>query len=737
MKLRRYWIAICVFAFLAGSADSKPAVNATDLFKVKQISVVHFSPDGKMLVFVVKSMEKKKKDEKKGEKKPEEDTSPKNGEYGYETHLYLAPSDGSVPPRRLTEGDKGASDPSWRPDSKAIAFVRAVNDKPQIFILSLEGGEAWQLTSMETDAQAPRWSPDGKRILFASEIPHHLLAKTLNMKNQEPPWPYERPGRKSADVANWGDPEAKKPKADPDGSVHEVREWLSRNESESNPRVITRLALQGEANLEPELSYSHFFVIDVKPDAKPVAITSGFFSFGGGQWTSDGKQILLSGSVDTKEHPDRVLDSDIFSVDSDGKNFRTILDMKDYAVFAPDPSPDGRSVAFAATPLKQPGFGLTQVGTMTTAASTPHLITEKLDRDVGEFEWARDSKTLFITTSSDGGFPIYRINLSNGEIQRLSDFDTGIRTFDVAANQLAYVLTDAGNPYELYVSALDASHPKRISNLNAEWIAEKEISLPEKRKLTRPDGTIVDYWILKPVPFESGKKYPLMVQMHGGPSAMWGPGEDTMWQEFQLYAGKGFGIVYCNPRGSGGYGYTFKHANYQDWGEDPGEDVLAVASEAAKESWIDPSKQVLTGGSYAGYLTAWIIGHDHRFKAAVAQRGVYELSTFMGEGNAWQLIPWHFGGYPWEEKIRSVLERESPLSYVNQIDTPFLILHGDNDLRTGIVQSEMLYRSLKILNKQVEYVRHPNATHELSRSGDPVQRIDRLLRIYEFMSRFL
>ena len=144
----------------------------------------------------------------------------------------------------------------------------------------------------------------------------------------------------------------------------------------------------------------------------------------------------------------------------------------------------------------------------------------------------------------------------------------------------------------------------------------------------------------------------------------------------------------------------------------------------------------VTGGSYAGYLTAWIVSHDNRFAAASAQRGVYDLPTFFGEGNAWRLVPNYFGGYPWEDKIEPILKRESPFSYVDQINTPFLIFHGENDLRTGVIQSEMMYKALKVLNKPVEYVRHPGATHELSRSGNVRQRIDQMLRIYEFFERY-
>ena len=162
-----------------------------------------------------------------------------------------------------------------------------------------------------------------------------------------------------------------------------------------------------------------------------------------------------------------------------------------------------------------------------------------------------------------------------------------------------------------------------------------------------------------------------MLEIHGGPAAMWGPGEATMWHEFQVMAAKGYAIVFSNPRGSGGYGNAYRRANFQDWGDGPASDVLAALDDAMRrQRWIDPGRQVVTGGSYAGYLTAWIVSQDSRFRAAVAQRGVYDLDTFFGEGNAWRLIPSHFGGYPWEEE--RVLSYNSPLTHVDQIRTPLL-----------------------------------------------------------------
>jgi len=354
----------------------------------------------------------------------------------------------------------------------------------------------------------------------------------------------------------------------------------------------------------------------------------------------------------------------------------------------------------------------------------------------------------------------------------LTDATRGIRSYDATDATLVYAATSVRNPFELYTSTVSATGERRLSSHNASWLAGKTLASHEPIEVVS-DSVAIDAWVIRPPGLRAGQQAPLLVEMHGGPSAMWGPGEATMWHEFQLLAARGFAIVYSNPRGSGGYGTAFRTANFQDWGDGPMQDVLAAADVAAALPWTDASRQVLTGGSYAGYLTAWMVSQTDRFDAAVAQRGVYDLAVFFGEGNAWRLVPTHFGGYPWEGAFpsalgdttavdssyfadgrtpgfgadslvvdslrlppRDALLRNSPQTYVRDIRTPLLIMHADNDLRTGVIQSELLYRSLKVLERPVEYVRYPNAGHDLSRTGDPLHRIDRLLRIYEFLARY-
>lgn len=721
---RRFRLLVLILLFtvaaVAKAQQSQKAIQPTDLFKIKQIGSVHIEPNGHDILYTVTSIV------------PMPDT---DAAHTYRTQLYLTPMDGHEEPLQLTHDPAGASQPAWGPDGEKIAFVRPVDGKPQVFILPLFGGEPVQLTHFKYGAFSPQFSPDGKHILFSASVDHSAIASDSLLNGGQPklPWPMERPGRNDDIYAE------KLDSADADGSLSQVREWLAQNGRKKNPKVIYRLNFKAEKSLQPERSFRHLFVIEANPEMgiKPLDLTPGYHSFGGAVWSPDSRQIVFSGSRDNNKNPDRVRDSDLFRVNRDGSGFEKLLDLEHYSVYSPSVSHDGRKVLFAGSDQRDRGYAQSMIGVLDLESGSTQWITKELDRGVYSAKWSGNDRYAYFTTASNGGFPLYRVSLKNAKIEQLLDFDKGVRSFDVHKAGLAYVLTEVKDPYELYSAKTNATSPKRLTDFNASWLADKKLSFPEKHELTRPDGTKVDYWIMKPTFYQEGQSYPLMLELHGGPSAMWGPGEVTMWHEFQLYAAKGYGIVYSNPRGSGGYGRDFQHGNHQNWGEGPTGDVLAAADKAAALPWTDPKRQVVTGGSYAGYLTAWIVGHDHRFKAAVAQRGVYDLETFLGEGNAWRLIPDRFGGYPWQDDIRKLLDRESPLTYADQIQTPLMIIHGDTDYRTGQVQSEVLYRELKIMDKPVEYIRYPGAGHELSRSGDPEQRVDRLLRIYEFMERYI
>ncbi len=750
LTLPRLLVAAALLTFVATvsilravDAPTKTLIQATDLLKLKQLEAPALSPDGKWVVYVVRSIE------------PKPDAK---DDWTYHTNLWLAPADGSSAPRQLTRGTS-ATAPAWSPQGDRIAFVRAAEkEKPQIHILPVAGGEATPITKIETGAGAPRWSPDGTKILFSSSLNYAQARAALEKsgQNAKPAWTNERPGRAANDVANWGlkksagkdAPAAvdanttagkeSTPKADPDGSLQERREWLAKSEADGNPRALARLNFLSESDISPEQSFAHVFVQEAREGAEAKDLTPGFVSYSGAEWMTNGQAIVCAAGGDATAHPDRVLTSNLFLVDAAGGGVREFRKLPENSVLAPQPSPDGQWVAFTVTRGQLFSYEQSAVGVVATSGGEPKILTRAQDRSATNLQWSADSSAIYYIVADRGRFPLCRVSLASGLFEVLTP-ETGWGVRDYALNRatLAQVVTHPGNPSELHVADVNARSSKPISSHNAAWIDTRQLSAIEEHALTNDRGQTVQYWTLKPTTLEAGRKYPLLLQIHGGPAAMWGPGEESMWLEFQYFAARGYAIVFANPRGSGGYGKDFQRANYRDWGAGPAADVLAAANEAAKQPFVDASRQVVTGGSYGGYLTAWIIGHDHRFKAAVAQRGVYDLLTFFGEGNAWRLVPLAWGGYPWEPGLREILTEQSPLTYVADIKTPLLIQHGDNDRRTGFVQSEMLLKSLKVLGRDVESVRYPRATHEMSRSGEPKQRLDSLVRYEEFFRRYL
>lgn len=698
------------------TTDSSDLIRTTDLTKIDQMSQLAISPDESRAVYVLRTTQKNSGD----------------NSYRYVNQIWMIDLESGSAPIQLTRHENGASQPAWNPDSERIIFTRSIDGTSQLFVLNTRGGEARQLTDLKNGASSPAWSPDGNRILFASSYSHaDLLA--MDEFADGPEWPHEKPGIDPLPLEHGIIP-------DPDGSIEEVRAWLAKNEHDTNPAVLNRINFQGEFNLNPTRSYTHWYVMDNEPEANPEAITlhTGYYSFAGGTWLHDGNGILVSANMDSGMHPDRTLEQDLYRFSISDGSYESIAGREHYQYTGPVVSPNGRFVAFRAFDTRERGYNQSLVGLLNLETGEVSHLGEAVDRRLGDAAWSHDSRSIYATAPKNGGFPLFRIHTRDGSYERLTSHETGIRDYAVSRNALLFVQTDFMNPFEIYRARTDASRAERISDHNHSWISERVVSEPVKYSYTTDDGFEVEYWVMKPAGYTEGQTYPTLLQIHGGPSAMWGTGEASMWHEFQLFAAHGFGVVFSNPRGSGGYGYDFQSGNRSDWGVSPMSDVLGALDDAINNySWIDEDQLTLTGGSYGGYLVAFIVGNDHRFKAAAAQRGVYELSTFLGEGNAFRLVNDQFGGYPWDEDVYPTLYHDSPFSYVGNIKTPLLILHGSSDLRTGVSQSEMMYRALKIQEKEVEYIRYPGAGHDLSRIGEVNQRKDRLLRMVEFMKRYV
>jgi dipeptidyl aminopeptidase/acylaminoacyl peptidase len=710
-------ISSMVIHFAPFAQTSKQWVKVTDMLKIKAMSGVTISVDGSKTAFTVNSIEPD------GESK---------WDFKYVNHIYVVPTDGSSAPKELTVKES-SSQPAFSPDGKQIAFVRLVEAKPQIFIISLDGGEPFQFTHFKYGAGTPKWAPGGKQILFSSNIGLRELVKDslLNPGHRLPAWPFEKPG-----LNNQESLQQITAKPDPDGSMEEIRSYLDQDVTDKKAKVVDKLSFQDELTVNADISFNHFFTQDITPGAEARELTHGFYNFLNAEFTPDGKQLVITALIDSTQHPDRVLETAVYIADANGNNLKLLLGEKGKTYTSATVSPSGKWLAFQYGPTSF--ISVPTLAFMPLNGKTSDITDIVFDRNKNNFVWSTDEKYLYFAAPSNGSVPLYRANIQSKKTEQLTDYSSGIGSFDLKANRLVYVKTEVADPFELYTADAQAQNQRRVSTLNYDWVKLKQLSFPEKHEFKNDKGETIEYWVMKPTGYEVGKKYPLLLDIHGGPSAMWGPGESTMWHEFQFFCSKGYGVVYCNPRGSGGYGLDFLRANVNDWGTGPTSDVLTALDKTVSEQpWVDTSRLVVSGGSYAGYLVAWIIAHDHRFKAACSQRGVYDLSTFFGEGNAWRLVPNYFGGYPWEKAAKASLERESPITYVQNITTPYIIFHGESDRRTGFVQGEMLYRSLKVLDRPVEYVRHPGATHELTRSGDNRQRIDQMLRTYEFFERWL
>jgi dipeptidyl aminopeptidase/acylaminoacyl peptidase len=692
-------LLLVLLSFSLVAQGPKEKIQVTDLLKIKTAGKPLVSPKGNQFIYTVTSIV---------------DDPDKKNDFVYQTHLYLGNLQ-TGESRALTAGKNSISSPTWSPDGSKIAFTRDMGAKSQVYVLDLAGGEPQAITNLPFAVSNPIWASSGQEIYFQSffTVKEFLVDSVYNKKGLLPSWTLEKPMLSGV---------AKKSKANPNGSLDEVRAYLVQNEVDKKAKVINRLNFQEESTTTSEISLPAYFKTSLT--GKPILLNNPFQRWSDVEIASNGIYAVVPS--DSLAHPDKVLDSYI------AFGSRVIYKKAGFRMSNLTLSPSEKWLAFQES--KSAGVQNATLQIISTA-NPAILIKVPLDRVITQVKWSSDESKLYFTAQNQGGVPLYSFDVTTKQVKQITGNATGVLGFDVTNTGFVYAKTGITNPSEIYQQLADSV--RSVTSLNTGWLASIEIVSPVKYSFKNSKGQEVDYWVMKPTSYEVGKKYPLVVEIHGGPSAMWGTGEASMWHEFQYNAAKGMGVVYSNPRGSGGYGSDFLAANVKDWGAGPTADVMKALDLTIAQGWADTTQLAVTGGSYAGYLVAWIVGHTNRFKVACAQRGVYELSTFMGEGNAWRLVPNYFGGYPWEKSTKAILDRESPYSYVQNIKTPLLIFHGENDLRTGVIQSEMLYKSLKVLGRDVEYVRHPGGTHELTRSGNNRQRIDQMLRTYEFFARYL
>jgi dipeptidyl aminopeptidase/acylaminoacyl peptidase len=610
----------------------------------------------------------------------------------YRGAIWVVPLDGSADPRQFTSGERRDATPRWSPDGNWLAFAsnRGDDDKTpmNLYVIPAEGGEARKLTDQKESVEEIAWSPDSKRIAFGARVRDAAYE--------------EEDDRKRA------------------------------------PRRFTRVFHKLDSVGFTGDRRKHVFVVELE-GGDPSQLTSGDFEHAHPAWSPDGKRIVLEGLRD--ERWDVELVSRLYSIKVDGNTEPKALTGDDGSYGAPSFSPDGGRIAYLMTPEDGTYPHHTQVGVMNADGGDSKLLTTSLDRQCGPYPEYRepvwDGERLFFTVEDGGNLHLYAVGADGSSApERIVGGEQVISAFDLRNGKLAYVASTHTTMRELYVG----TDSRPVTHVGSAFEEGRALVEPERFTAVSADGYEVDAWIVRPADLEPGKRYPAVLNIHGGPFAQYSTG---FFDEHQVYAGGGYAVLFSNPRG--GSGYSGEHgrairgplnAAGPGWGTRDYEDVMAVVDTALEKfDFIDPERLGVIGGSYGGFMTSWIIGHTNRFKAAISERAVNNLVSMFGSSDLFWVFERQFGGPMWEN-VDAYLDR-SPSTYAQQMETPVLVLHSEQDLRCNIEQGEHLFTLLRLLGKDVEMVRFPVESHELSRAGSPIHRVMRFETILEYFGRYL
>lgn len=674
------------------SDEKKRSIKPDDIERIQQVDEVTISPDGQWIAYVL--------------------TTPNMMDRGYNRNIYLM-STGGGEPIQITRGGKDSS-PKWSPDGRQIAFMSARNGAPQIYLLPVQGmgGEARQLTSHERGAMAPAWSPDGKQIAYLSRLNEDEM-KREDSDEKDPP-----------------------PKDKLEGKHRKERQ----EEDEKNrfdPRWMTRIPYRtGTSFLDDRFSQIYVTgTVEQSDDDndKPRRLTDALVDHNPPKWSADGKSLYTTRSYQP-DADEPWMYSNIYRIDVDSGEETRFTD-EAYSTGLVEPSPDGKWLAAIRTETgKTDSFA--EFIVLPTDNGDAIVLNEKIDRTVAfAVEWRRDGE-LYAIVATDGYYPVYRADIHAQNMEPVASGEFTVFGFDVADDgALAMSMTSAENPSELAYQSADSDQITVLTNHN-KWLNKVDVLKTEEIRFKGGDGkTEIQGWYILPPDYEDGKAYPLALNIHGGPHTQWSAAFRSMWIEWQHHAAQGYVSFFCNPRGSSGYGHNFMSAIHSDWGDVAMQDIMAGVDTLIERGIVDEKRMAITGGSYGGYMTAWIIGHTDRFTSAVAQRGVYNLISFYGTSDVPILISSEFDTEPWEDTDK--LWQHSPLAYVKDMETPLLLIHSENDYRVPIEQAEQLFAQLRRKGVPVKMVRYPGEGHELSRSGDPVRRIHRLNAIMDWFNEYI
>jgi dipeptidyl aminopeptidase/acylaminoacyl peptidase len=667
------------------ASGKKKLIAVDDLYKLHTLLDARISPDGSQIIYVVPRVEGKT--EKKF------------------ANLWMAFTDGAAP-QQFTYGNQSDTSPRWSPDGSQIAFLstRGNTEKPaQLYLIATHGGEAHQLTTIEGRISEFAWAPDGKRLVCS-------VRKT--------------------------DPEV-----------------LEREKDEQKKKlgVVARhyervfFKMDGAGYLPQERT--HLWVVDAKTGKARQLTDHPVYDETNPTWSPDGKWIVFVSN--RSNNPDLNYSAeDLYVISARGGELRR-LETPLGGKGQPSVSPDGSWVAYVGSESHQAWYKNQSLwvvpfdGTVSARNLTETFdlhTTADVINDIGAPEsmpptWSADSQQIYFPVAQHGSSFVMRVPVKGGNPETVlpEGGAVGSFSFNRQHTHLAYCQGFMDDPAQLFVRELSNGKTTQLTRHNRELLDTLDLGQMEEVWFKGPDGNDLQGWILKPPGFDPSHKYPSIMEIHGGPMTQYGK---LFMHEFYYLAAHGYVVYFCNPRGGRGYGEAHTKAIWGAWGGVDYADLMAWADYMQAQPYIDPQRMGVTGGSYGGYMTVWIIGHTQRFKAAVTQRCVSNLISFWGSTDfnwIWQEV---FGNRPPFENVQKFWDH-SPIKYIGSAATPTLVIHSENDQRCPIEQGEQVYVALKRLGIPSEMVRFPEESHGLSRGGRTDRRIARLNHILRWFDIYI
>lgn len=666
-------------------------------------------------------------------------------------------------PRGITAEDYLAfefiSDPHISPDGRLVAYVLTKVDRAQnrrnssVWMVALDGSRApWQFTTSPQSSNSPRWSPDGKWLAFLSARPSGEAATGSAATGATPPpaatpTPATEPPRAQLYVLSMAGGEARRVanlkngvsdfQWSPDGSRFVVVSRIgpsdarAENKDRSDVRHYRNTSYKFNDTGWFDDRRTHLWVVDVKSGNSKQITEGNDWNDRDPQWSPDGGRIAFVSNRSGKEYEvDR--NTDVWIIGAEGGQLTKISD-HDEADSNPRWSPDGKLIAFTGEVHERDHPKLWVAPASGGVSSV--LAANGLDLIPTGLDWSEDGKWIYFESGAKGENQLFRIDLAAKSIAQVSHGARAARSadFDWRAKKIVYLANDFKHLDDLYLADLDGRNERKLTNLNEGLWKQLQLADVARFSYQSADNFEIDAFLVKPIDFQVGKKYPLILSVHGGPAGMYGV---DWYHEFQVYAAKGYGVLFTNPRGSTGYGQKFERGIVNEWGGKDYVDIMTGVDEALKRyPWIDADRMGVTGGSYGGFMTNWIVGHTNRFKAAVTLRSVSNFISDEGtRDGAYGHTP-DFGGDLFD-KFDLYWER-SPLKYARNVKTPTLILHSDNDFRVPIEQSEQWFRALRHYGVTTEIVMFPRENHNLTRTGEPKHLVESLNWQLYWFDRFL